>query len=352
MNACALNGKRTSVQDNCTLESARNSWLLRLGANKPLGLAITAIAMLALVCVVNVFNIPDASMILIAGLLICTAVFGTCSGVTAALIMTTYTLYSFSTGHDFVTFSEQNLQNVIITLTGMTVVTVFVSVLRHFITNTLLKMEQLTEELEEDNQILEAATAVDGLTGTRNRFGLRRDFTTYLGKNLFVTMLDLDNFKEVNDTYGHQTGDLVLSTVGHRLGELCGFEHVYRYGGDEFLIICAHEDESELQKCANSIQSRIGNIYVEGIMDPIKFSAGYTYGSSATSNDLRQMIRQADTNLYSAKSTGKNCVIGGSFALAKHEETEQRSANTTGRMEPVLQPGFTGEHRRVMRIAI
>ncbi len=352
MNACALNGKGTSVQDKRTLESTRNSWLLKLGANKPLGFVVTAIAMLALVCVVNVFIIPNASMILIAGLLICTTLFGTCGGVTSAAIMTAYTLFSFSTGHDFVTFSEASLQDVIITLSGMTVVTVFVSVLRHFVATTLQQMEQLTEELEEDNQLLEAATAVDGLTGTRNRFGLRRDFTTYLGKNLFVTMLDLDNFKEINDTYGHQTGDQVLSAVGHRLGELCGFEHVYRYGGDEFLIICTHDDESELQQCANSIQSRIGRIYVEGIMDPIRFSAGYTYGPSATSNDLRLMIRQADSNLYSAKSTGKNCVIGGSFALAKQEETTQRSANTTGRIEPVLQPGFTGEHRRVMRIAI
>ena len=298
-------------------KAAENSLLLRLGENKPLGIAITAVVMIALAFAVNILGVPNPNMILVAGLVVCASVYGLAGGLTAAFVMLAYTLYFFSTGHDFVSFTNENAQKVVVSLIGVTIITLFVTMLRQTVTRSLKDLEQLNGELEEDNRLLETATAVDPLTGVRNRFGLRRDFPDFLGMSLNVMMVDLDDFKEINDSSGHHAGDAVLNQMGRLLSDICGKDHVYRYGGDEFLVIQPRTDQGAFERELELIEERASAITAEGLDDSIRFSAGYTYGQPHIKSDLRLMIRQADANLYEAKNAGKGDVVGCAFSKEK-----------------------------------
>ena len=298
-------------------KAAEYSLLLRLGENKPLGIAVTAVAMIALSFAVNILGVPNPNMILVAGLVVCASVFGLAGGLTAAIVMLAYTLYFFSTGHDFFSFTDESTKKVLVSLIGVTVITLFVTVLRQIVTRSLKDLEQLNDELEEDNRLLETATAVDSLTGVRNRFGLRRDFPDFLGMSLNIMMVDLDDFKEINDSCGHHAGDVVLSQMGRLLSDICGKDHVYRYGGDEFLVIQPRTDQRSFERELELLEERVNVITVEGVDVSIRFSAGYTYGTPQIQSDLRLMIRQADANLYEAKNAGKGDIVGCAFSKEK-----------------------------------
>ena len=88
---------------------------------------------------------------------------------------------------------------------------------------------------------------IDALTGIGNRLALRRDYESYQGHEVTVVMLDLNDFKLINDTRGHEEGDRVLQEIGKLLSDTFGKEHCYRYGGDEFLVIVPDISDSEFQ---------------------------------------------------------------------------------------------------------
>ena len=302
-------------------------------SSKPLGFLVTAAVMIALTVVVGVFNVPNPNMILIAGLVICASLFGWPGGVTAAVVMMAYTLYFFSTDHSFTAFTEQNMQKVIVSAIGIVIVGFFVSALRVIISREFKQLERMNSELEEDNELLEKATTIDALTNTNNRFGLRRDFSNYLGKDIRVMMMDVDGFKEINDQYGHHTGDYVLSQVGAHLTGIFGSEHVYRYGGDEFLIMLPNTSDGEFDQMTERLRHEISQIALEDTDETISFSAGYTYGTPALQSDLRSMVRTADEQLYESKGAGKNRITGCKFSRTKnHASTHQKGAR--GAVEP------------------
>lgn len=288
--------------------------LIKIGSSIPLGIAVTSVIMVALAFIVNIFNVPNPNMVLISGLVVCSAAFGASGGVTGALIMMAYTLSFFSTNHDFVTFTPIDSQKVVVSAIGITVTTVFVSTLRHITTKAFRQLEQMNEELEEDNRLLEEASAIDTLTNARNRFGLRRDFPEYVNKNLHVMMLDIDDFKDLNDTYGHQAGDYVLSQIGSCLVNLCSQDHVYRYGGDEFLIICPDATPQEFEQKSRELMQQVKGIRAGNDEETVRISIGYVYGTPVMQSDLRMMMRQADGNLYESKNAGKNRITGCAYS--------------------------------------
>ena len=293
--------------------------------------------MLALACAVNVLNVPNPNMILIAGLVVCGSLFGYPGGICASVVMMGYTLFFFSTGNDFVTFSEQNLQKVAVSAVGITVVAFFVSFLRYTVTRTVNELSRINDLLEDDNALLEQASAIDSLTNTRNRFALRRDFPGYVDKDLHVMMIDIDNFKNLNDTYGHHEGDYVLNQMGRTLTQMCVQDHVYRYGGDEFLVICPGIGEADFVAKSKMLKERLSAIEVEGTRDVVFFSAGYVHGTPAFESDLRLMVRQADANLYKSKNAGKDRITGSAFsrsAAAQEEFRKERAATRIDSVQP------------------
>ena len=108
----------------------RNQTLPQLQVSLPKRVILTVLIMAMLIMFVFFFNIPNPNMILIAGLVICSALFGYGGGVVAGVIMFFYTLYFFSTGHSFTEFTPENLQKVGVSLVGIAVDMVFVCALK------------------------------------------------------------------------------------------------------------------------------------------------------------------------------------------------------------------------------
>jgi diguanylate cyclase (GGDEF)-like protein len=122
-------------------------------------------------------------------------------------------------------------------------------------------LHKLNDQLKEDNLSLEAATIRDSLTGVKNRFALRRDYERYSEKNIHIMMLDVDGFKNVNDTYGHTVGDFLLKKMGDALIDQFGGEYSYRYGGDEFLIIYPDIEEEDFKIVTDNLKKDLKEIY-------------------------------------------------------------------------------------------
>ena len=126
-----------------------------------------------------------------------------------------------------------------------------------------------------------------------------------------IMMLDVDNFKQVNDTYGHQVGDEVLKNLAQyiqkrsRAGDLAG-----RYGGEEFMLLLLESDIKNTQKAAEKLLKEIQNISIP-IDDVEKINFTVSIGVATypeNGNSLNEIISIADECLYLAKSEGKNCV--------------------------------------------
>ena len=146
---------------------------------------------------------------------------------------------------------------------------------------------------------------IDALTGIGNRLALRRDYDSYQGHEVTVVMLDLNGFKLINDTRGHEEGDRVLQEIGKLLSDTFGKEHCYRYGGDEFLVIVPDISSSEFNEKMETLKQN------EPVIDDINragFSTGFVRAAVADADTLRKLISRADEKMYETKRD-KNRVV-------------------------------------------
>ena len=324
--------------------------LRRLNLPIALRVALSAAIMGLLVVIVGSFSLPNPNMILIAGLVVCSAIFGIPGGVVSAAAMMGYTVYFFSTDHSLVSFTPQNFMKVAVTAIGVAVVGVFVCALKGAEDRALTDATAMAALLREDNLLLQEASLSDVLTGLRNRLALRRDYSGYAegGASLHVMMMDLDDFKGINDAYGHETGDLVLKGVGSVLLNTFGPERSYRYGGDEFLVIASGWSDDEFDAACEKIRGQMESLSIGADGKPVLFSGGYVCGVPRLQSDLRLMMRQADDNLYKAKSKGKNMVVGSEYdrAIAQTLAGDGRSVRLGDRPDDP-ERAFTRSARRV-----
>lgn len=171
------------------------------------------------------------------------------------------------------------------------------------------------------NQLMAAREALreqathDALTGIWNRGAvldiLNREFSRSFREKtpLSVIMADIDHFKRINDTGGHQTGDAVLQEVARRVRiKMRPYDSVGRYGGEEFLMIAPGCDKDDGTKLADRIRSGIAAnpIFTPQLSVPVQLSLGVATYSGESSPD--ELIRRADEALYRAKSLGRNRV--------------------------------------------
>ncbi len=150
----------------------------------------------------------------------------------------------------------------------------------------------------------------DVLTGLKNREALRNDFDHLVGHLLFVMMVDVDEFKDYNDKYGHECGDAVLTKLGAALQNRYGSEAGYRYGGDEFIVIAPFTDKETLLEKDARVRRDLSKFMITDKETTIRISCGYVFGKAENADELRQMIHLADQNLYRAKKEGRNTIIG------------------------------------------
>lgn len=152
---------------------------------------------------------------------------------------------------------------------------------------------------------------IDELTGLTSRKGLFNNYNSYINSDtVSVLFIDIDNFKTVNDVYGHHEGDNVLDKVGEIIREVCVDALKVRLSGDELVIIFnGKRTRQDLSSVVDTISSRISQNKKEIIgFSVISVSAGIVLNASAK-DSIETIIDRADTALYSAKNLGKSCYV-------------------------------------------
>lgn len=185
-------------------------------------------------------------------------------------------------------------------------------------------LEELTARLRNGLRIsrlqerLRQAALTDGLTGLWNHTQFRelldREFarTRRYGGVVSMLMLDLDHFKVVNDTFGHETGNQVLAaTAAHLLQMVRDTDVVARYGGEEFTVICPATNLDDAARLAERIRQTIPqNVRVPNSpQSSVTASIGVSATSDRRVNSVRDLIDQADQALYLGKRQGRNRVV-------------------------------------------
>jgi two-component system, cell cycle response regulator len=178
-----------------------------------------------------------------------------------------------------------------------------------------MRMKARQDELHRRNDELSTAAATDGLTGLWNRRALEQLLPQVLedarrvGRSAAVLVIDIDHFKQVNDSEGHLAGDDALRTVAGRLRSgVRSDQTLGRWGGEEFLVLAPDTDHAGGLDLAERLRVAVGWEPValsEQRSIPVTVSIGMASGAA----DHLQLLRQADAALYVAKSNGRNRVV-------------------------------------------
>ncbi len=176
-----------------------------------------------------------------------------------------------------------------------------------------IRVKTLQDELRHRNFELAAMSNTDALTSLPNRRFLAQHLlatcatATREKTDVAVLMIDIDHFKGVNDTLGHDAGDVVLREIGARIVAACDAGGIAgRWGGEEFLVICAHTDLAAGAALAERVRARIASEPV-GIGDGLVVTA--SLGVASGDPEAESLLRTADAALYSAKANGRNQVV-------------------------------------------
>lgn len=180
------------------------------------------------------------------------------------------------------------------------------------------ELQRLNRELQEANQRLEILSTRDSLSGLYNHrhffdslnvqknIELRQKEHT-ISSEFSVLLIDIDNFKTVNDTYGHLIGDYVIKTLSEMLTNSTRLiDTCYRIGGDEFAIILINTDVKTARKVGDKLRVLVEN-YVFNINElSLKITLSIGAAASSESETTKELVTLADSRLYYAKEHGRN----------------------------------------------
>lgn len=165
------------------------------------------------------------------------------------------------------------------------------------------------ERVKQYSQHLEEVAITDGLTGLYNHRFVRQRLEEEISKarrykrKLSVIMLDIDYFKKLNDTQGHQYGDYVLKRIAEILQEsVRNTDAIGRYGGEEFIIVCSETGLAEAYMLANRLRAEIERSQFKRQIQ-VTISGGV---AELHEENIQQLVEKADRCLYSAKRLGRN----------------------------------------------
>lgn len=180
-----------------------------------------------------------------------------------------------------------------------------------------IKLEDSIERLKKDLEKLKKEKDIDFLTTVLNRRGytssivkIENKFSNFNSKYA-VVFLDIDDFKEINDNYGHDNGDKVLKIFANILRKTTRESDVVaRYGGEEFVVLISYKNEEDVIKFVKRIKEIVNShkfICSETLKIDVRFSAGVSFREKY--NSYEDTIKYADILLYKAKHEGKNKAI-------------------------------------------
>jgi diguanylate cyclase (GGDEF)-like protein len=145
----------------------------------------------------------------------------------------------------------------------------------------------------------------DELTGLLNRHAYSEMVEHVIGKNICVGMSDIDNFKNINDYYGHMVGDSVLRSCAQLLGSTKYEMECFRYGGDEFLFIFEMDDIDYFRKKLGEWKDRVSKAHISQLDGSVSVTLGCASGKVNSLEDLTNLIKSADSELYQNKGKKK-----------------------------------------------
>lgn len=174
------------------------------------------------------------------------------------------------------------------------------------------QIEAQGRELREVNALLQVQATRDALTGLRNRRAFMERMNEEMervrrhGVTLSLIMLDVDRFKQYNDSFGHPAGDEVLREVARLMeGEARGSDFVARYGGEEFAILLPNTESDASRRAAERVR-----VAIEGFpWQQRVVTASIGVATTTTALDPTVFLAHADSALYAAKAKGRNCIV-------------------------------------------
>jgi diguanylate cyclase (GGDEF)-like protein len=171
-------------------------------------------------------------------------------------------------------------------------------------------LSRLIRKLDEARQTIEKIAITDALTDLFNRrhilLRFEEEFEKFkrLNKNVSCLMIDVDNFKDVNDSYGHQIGDQVLQAISARMRDsVRAYDILGRYGGEEFLIVMPDTGLEDATGLAERIRISVKEVLIGNAA--VTLSLGVVC-SQVSDRSVDDIIRRADENLYKAKKGGRD----------------------------------------------
>lgn len=175
-----------------------------------------------------------------------------------------------------------------------------------------IELATANSKLHQANILLQAQATTDGLTGLKNHRAFQEQFSAEYERGrrykspLSVVLLDVDKFKQYNDTYGHPAGDQVLKTVASVLQSTArGSDFAARYGGEEFVVILPETDTQGARDAAERFRSAIEATIWPMRNVTVSIGIATLHSETKAKSDL---ISEADKALYRAKQRGRNCV--------------------------------------------
>jgi len=188
--------------------------------------------------------------------------------------------------------------------------------------NVFLQRQALEEELEVKNAMLNDLSITDELTKLYNRRYFIQRLDEELQKikrysyNLSVLMIDIDHFKNINDTFGHSQGDQALEKLAKLIKRnIRSIDLPCRYGGDEIVIIFSFTNFEGVYEVAQRLLKKVEEHNFGTAENPLKFtiSIGLLTIDNKDGTDIDSLFRALDKQLYDAKNTGRNKICGGSY---------------------------------------
>src|SRR4029077_10823366 len=164
----------------------------------------------------------------------------------------------------------------------------------------------------EEVKALQHLASTDPLTGLSNRRGGEKHIANEISRAkrerrpLSCILIDIDRFKQVNDTFGHQAGDQVLRDISALIrGTVRAYDILVRWGGEEFLLVLPGVDLDAARTLADRVRIAVEALETHGI-GPVTISAGVA--KFEHDYDFAATLKTADRRLYQAKAAGRNCV--------------------------------------------
>ena len=175
------------------------------------------------------------------------------------------------------------------------------------------KLEKKVKSLQQELDKTYKELLVDSLTKAYNKKALEKDLNEILkvsdqkDLDLVISVIDFDDFKNINDTYGHLVGDFVLVKLVEIIKRLIRKEHkLYRFGGDEFILILNRVDLKEAKKIIERIVEKISHTVLKYNEHLIKISVSVGVTKHKKGDTVDTLLQRADEALYEAKKAGKN----------------------------------------------